>query len=610
MYAERIRLINYGPIEHVDIAFPFEERRPKPVVLVGDSGSGKSVLQSHIVNGLTLAQTVAFPESADVQTGKVYKLRSTSYIKPPHQYYFGSVDFSGGISIGEIRTQTSKRQGDAIPSNIVEDAAQQAWTNIPVGENDYQFGPAENQEKVRRVKDAMGAHCVLYLPPNRFEEPAWLNVDNLNAKANHMDLSHITGHTNRHIIHYSPMREVQHWLFEVVYDRVAFELQTVQANIPVQRTPESVSVPVSLFLGYRGQSTDTYHIALNIVQQVIRRYTNVRFGIGPRHNRAVSLVGDGQTVVPNIFQLASGELSLLALFLTIVRDYDLCGEGLASEHSIKGIVVVDEIETHLSVVQQNEILPKLIKLFPNVQFVVTTHSALFVLGMEREFGTDGFGLYRLPEGHQISPEEFSEFGNAYHVFTDTATFSDDVRNAIRQSHMPIVYVDGATDVKYVQRAADLLGRSYTKANVELRPAGGDSQLAKIWNSARLLGADLTPEKVVILHDCDSNATNTSEGNVFRRVVPLVDENPITRGVENLLSESTLKKAMDDKPAFIDVTPEHPSMLRGDLVTIPEQWVVNPDEKGNLCDWICANGVADDFAGFSVIFEILDEILVT
>ena len=154
----------------------------------------------------------------------------------------------------------------------------------------------------------------------------------------------------------------------------------------------------------------------------------------------------------------------------------------------------------------------------------------------------------------------------------------------------------------------MLGKSSTIENVEFRPAGGEGQLTKIWNSARVLGADLIPEKVVVLHDCDSNATSTVEGNVFRRVVPKADENPIKRGVENLFGDSTLQKAMHDKPAFIDITPEHPSMLRGDPVTVPEQWVVNADEKTNLCDWICVNGVADDFAGFSVIFGLLDEIV--
>ena len=64
MYTKRIRIANYGPIaDHLDIPFPFEGETPKPVVLVGENGSGKSILLSHIVNGLIAAKDVAFSET-------------------------------------------------------------------------------------------------------------------------------------------------------------------------------------------------------------------------------------------------------------------------------------------------------------------------------------------------------------------------------------------------------------------------------------------------------------------------------------------------------------------------------------------------------------------
>lgn len=44
----------------------------------------------------------------------------------------------------------------------------------------------------------------------------------------------------------------------------------------------------------------------------------------------------------------------------------------------EGIVLIDEIETHLHVELQKNILPLLISFFPNIQFIVTTHSP-FVL---------------------------------------------------------------------------------------------------------------------------------------------------------------------------------------------------------------------------------------
>lgn len=52
--------------------------------------------------------------------------------------------------------------------------------------------------------------------------------------------------------------------------------------------------------------------------------------------------------------------------------------GLRTEFDMEGIVLVDEIETHLHLELQKKILPVLTEVFPNIQFVITTHSP-FVL---------------------------------------------------------------------------------------------------------------------------------------------------------------------------------------------------------------------------------------
>ena len=71
-------------------------------------------------------------------------------------------------------------------------------------------------------------------------------------------------------------------------------------------------------------------------------------------------------------------------------------------------------------------------MFPNVQFVVTTHSPLFVLGMRQVFGEEGFAICQLPDGQQITPEEFSEFGEAYRSFSTSRTFAKDIKEASRK----------------------------------------------------------------------------------------------------------------------------------------------------------------------------------
>ena len=69
-------------------------------------------------------------------------------------------------------------------------------------------------------------------------------------------------------------------------------------------------------------------------------------------------------IVPNIFQLSSGETSLFDIFLSILRDFELSGSQFSNAADIRGIVVVDEMDLHLHAVHQHEVLPSLIGMFP------------------------------------------------------------------------------------------------------------------------------------------------------------------------------------------------------------------------------------------------------
>jgi predicted ATP-binding protein involved in virulence len=66
-------------------------------------------------------------------------------------------------------------------------------------------------------------------------------------------------------------------------------------------------------------------------------------------------------------------------FLNIVTEIILRMESKAPKvYDIQGIVLIDEIETHLHIDLQKKIMPLLTTFFPKIQFIVTTHSP-FVL---------------------------------------------------------------------------------------------------------------------------------------------------------------------------------------------------------------------------------------
>ena len=138
---------------------------------------------------------------------------------------------------------------------------------------------------------------------------------------------------------------------------------------------------------------------------------------------------------------------------------------------ITGLVVIDEIDTHLHATLQHDVVPQLIKLFPKVQFIVSSHSPLFLLGMEETFEADRFAIIELPEGTPISSERFTEFGNAFEFYQNTGRFEKEIKQRFADMTKPVVLTEGKTDAKYIQAALRLLGEKTLLNSLEIQPIG-------------------------------------------------------------------------------------------------------------------------------------------
>ena len=602
MYTKRVQIVDYGPIEKLDISFPFENDSPKPVVLVGENGSGKSILLSHIVNGLIAAKDAIYPNTPEVDVGRAYKLRSISYINSGREYYFARVDYERELYVAEMRTRKLRREYTTLPGAHCDPDLLDAWERMNPEEQDYYSGDFSDKQKREEI---FSTRCLLYFPPNRFEEPAWLNEDNLKAQAHYVDQNRMMSETSRRAIAYSPLFDNQNWLFGLLFDRANFDVRAQMVHMPQQEGGNVV--PVGASIVYSGPATSMYSAVLQVVQTVTG-IPSSRFGVGTLLNRAVSVESQVGQIVPNIFQLSTGETSLLNLFLSILRDFSLSGSTFTGTHDVRGIVVIDEIDLHLHAVQQYEVLPKLIRMFPNVQFIATSHSPLFVLGMRRVFEENGFALHGLPEGGQISPEEFSEFGDAYNAFTKTRTFHNDVRALFREAQKPIVFVEGKTDLMYIEKASRLLGREALIEGLEFRDGNGSGNLTKIWKDSVLPLTQALPQKVVLLFDCDVSKQPGEKGKLAQRIIPLRKQSPVGKGIENLFEKSTLEKAMKHGTFFTTVDENYGTDERGQRILIPEKWSVIDGQKMNLCDWLCENGTEEDFKHFQIIFDLIEEAL--
>ncbi|MCG8532002.1 MAG: AAA family ATPase [Desulfovibrionales bacterium] len=597
VYLKRIMLEHIGPINNIDYNFSFTaDGIPKPLLIVGSNGAGKTLFQAHIFNSLMNAKQAIYTKM-EVEHGKLFKYRKPSYIKSGESYYYAEVEYTNQLNHKELQLNATKKNYLVYNQPV---AHTDCWNSL--NDHDHSilkenFLDAQFHEK---VLDLIDNQCLLYFPANRYEDPAWLNKDNLNATAKLSCLSNIQGEANRNSICTSPMTDIKNWLLDVICDTYLVDLRPVNAqfagcNPALYAVPEE-SPNVKLW----GKVNDILETVLN--------KKNLHLRMGARHNRTIQIAQNDGLWIPNIFQLSTGELQLLSLFFSIIRDADYAKNSTTLLSDIKGIVLIDEIDAHLHSSHQKSILPHLMKLFPKIQFIITTHSPLFLLGMEEEYGEDNIEIISLPEGERILASDFAEFQKAYDTIKQTTKFRAEIEKAIMQSNRPILFVEGPHDVSYLETAAKILGYEDLYKLFDVKPASGCGQLKRIWKERQKgLYSDFIRSFIILLNDFDTQIKPESHADkIYRRIIPFISENPLTAGIENLFSQRTIDKVMNTEPSYI-LKKEIKEFNDPANPSIKVTYEINEGKKKSLCQWLCSNGTEDDFTNFKQTFKDLQQL---
>lgn len=91
---------------------------------------------------------------------------------------------------------------------------------------------------------------------------------------------------------------------------------------------------------------------------------------------------DGRAEELGIQQLSSGEMSMIEIVsdiaISLIEANPTHGDGFSPLTDGFGVVLIDEVGMHLHPGWQRNVLPRLQQTFPNLQFIVTTHSALLL----------------------------------------------------------------------------------------------------------------------------------------------------------------------------------------------------------------------------------------
>lgn len=96
-------------------------------------------------------------------------------------------------------------------------------------------------------------------------------------------------------------------------------------------------------------------------------------------------------------QLSEGERNTILLVADIARRLAIANPAAADPLHGAGIVLIDEVDLHLHPTWQRGIVPALSAAFPNLQFIVSTHSPAVLSAIKREhvFVLESFALVRV-----------------------------------------------------------------------------------------------------------------------------------------------------------------------------------------------------------------------
>lgn len=138
------------------------------------------------------------------------------------------------------------------------------------------------------------------------------------------------------------------------------------------------------------------------------KYSNLRVEREDMQLASLIITKDNEDLKIN--QLSDGEKNLILLVSDIARRLAITNQNKEGE----GIVLIDEVELHLHPTWQREVLNGLQKTFPNVQFIVTTHSPLILANLNEDVQI--FSIQR-PKNKSIvvvpiDKKKFNPYGSA------------------------------------------------------------------------------------------------------------------------------------------------------------------------------------------------------
>lgn len=502
LYLEKAIFINRAPFEHLELDF-----KEKCIsVLTAANGKGKTTILSHIVDAFYELAKLFYNNEFEGIENKYYRVSSSVFsIKQgqPSIVYFRFISDNKHIDYVDIREQCSQEYYDkniTISDKIQFSEISGLLTNQS---NIKHWKLGSNNKNI--VESIFNSNLVTYFPSYRYEMPSFLN-NPYQFKIDYKLDNPFAGYLTNQIEVITGIRQIANWLMDVVLDWEVYK-KTQLIQLP-NGTKKTVDITPEYTL---------WNNINNILKKTLSSKKidgNIRFGIGKRNNAGSRLAivsedhnGIQTTISPNIFCLSSGELAIICCFGELLRQADRLKPNVSLQ-DIQGIVLIDEVDKHLHIKLQKEILPKLFNLFPNVQFIVSSHSPFLNMGLADEtidrtqiIDLDNSGIACEPTNNDLYREVYEMMINENQRFADKYK---ELKTKIHAINKPIVITEGKTDWKHVKSALQYFkeNHEYEDVDVEILEYDfdfGDSKLHALLNQYKTFPHRY---KVIGVFDCD------------------------------------------------------------------------------------------------------------
>lgn len=432
MKIKNIIIRNRAPFEDLNLTLSGDDI----VVLSGINGSGKTTILSYIVDSFYELAKEGFHNEFEDKPYKYYRVSSDLFSVDSHSvslvYLRFIKDDGSWADYIDIRGACSKKEYDSIidipdkiPFSTIDKQLQDSFV--------YKYWTITDNKDIR---DIFYGDIMTYFPAYRYEVPYYLNTPYQVELSFDMNARY-SGYLPNPIEVSSDLPNIANWIMDVVLDS---ELYGKSANYVYDQINDVIT---NILISKIGSST--------------------RLGIGPRTSgpsRIAVMRGEqgGEQIYPSIFNMSSGELALVSIFCELIKQADRIRKTASN---VSGIVLIDEIDKHLHIKLQKDILPKLIGLFPNVQFIVTSHSPFLSLGLESN-NRRTYQIYDLDHGGvSCPPQDTDLFIEVYEMIINENDQYEkrykSLLNKIENDTKPLIITEGASDWKHLQAALYSLG---------------------------------------------------------------------------------------------------------------------------------------------------------